>query len=212
MWHYLMPDYAQYINGSHVLHLKCTPRKAASFVVAGAMFNSLPLYGPYPKESTTEDVSENYMFSYEKDLSIYAGEGKYYYSNAVSGLERPGPGPGIREIIGCSDSPLVSYGGTGVYTVTVSEHQVSITIEPDYKWVKDPWQRDLYTGIVTELDHYAEHDFELNLEGWDTGNREVFRLEDGYKVKQPLKQNRLKFSASPGKYIICRDHLPKSQP
>ena len=204
MWHYLMPDYAQYVNGSHMLHLKCTPRKAASFAVAGALFNSQPLYEPYPKNSTVEDVSDNYMFSYEKDLSIFSGGEKYFYSNAVTGREQPGPGPGVREIMGWSDSPLVKYDGTGVYTVSVSEHQVSITIEPDYKWVKEPWQRDLYTGIVTELDHHAEHEFELKLGGWEAGHCEVFRMEDGYKVKQPLHPDKLKFSVRPGKYMISK--------
>jgi hypothetical protein len=204
MWHYLMPDYAQYVNGSHMLHLKCTPRKAASFAVAGALFNTLPLYGPYPAGSTTEDLADNYMFSYEKDLSIYAGGDKYYHSNTVSGREQPMPGKEVREIIGYSDSPLVKYGGTGVYTVTVSGYQIEISIEPDFEWVREPWQRDLYTGIVTELDHYAEHDFELKLPGWDAGSCELFRLEDGYKVKQSFEHNKLKFHARPGRYIICR--------
>ncbi|MFR6635497.1 MAG: hypothetical protein ACLUQ6_13115 [Alistipes onderdonkii] len=40
MWTYTMQEYAPYHCGSHFLSLTCTPKKAASFIVAGEIYKS----------------------------------------------------------------------------------------------------------------------------------------------------------------------------
>jgi len=205
MWHYAMPDYAPFVNGSHFLNLKCTPRKAASFAVAGSIFNHLPLYGLYGPDATTEDLKNNYMFSYKKDLSIYANEEKYFHSGSVSGEEEPKPHPGTKQIIGYGNSPLVEYDGSGVYRLDISEDQINISIEPDSKWLREPWQRDLLKYRVTELDSSAVHIMTLQIRGWNSDNCRVFELHPDGEKKMAFIGGELRFKVTPGKYKIRKN-------
>lgn len=204
MWHYVMPDYAEFVNGSHFLNLNCTPRKAASFAVAANIFNSLPLYGPYDGNLTTEDSASEYMFSYTRDLSVYSDREKYYYSNSIDGGETPQPDPNVKHIMGYGSSPLVEYDGTGVYHINISQDQIDITIQPDSKWVREPWRRDLLKQLITELDRSASHTMSLSIPGWAADGCRVFELNEGGKKEIPLSGEGLAFSVTPGKYIIVK--------
>lgn len=164
MWHYSMPAYAKYNSGSHFLNLKCTPRKAASFIVASEIFSNVPLYDPYDTNSTTEMVTDSYMFSYGKDLSIYSSADKYYYSNSVSDGDYPKASPNVKHIIGYSNSPLVNYNGTGLYHVDILNGQTEIVIQPDAKWIREPWQKR-NNMLVTELTSPNSQSFELKVGG-----------------------------------------------
>jgi hypothetical protein len=206
MWHYSMPRYAPLRNGSHMLSLTCTPRKAASFAVAGEVFRALPLYHDYDTASTTEKVKENLMYSYEKNLSIFSSSEAYMHSGKVPDGEHPGPVPGVRRILGYESSPMVSYPGKGIYNIGVTEKEISIMIEPDAIRIKPLWGKDFLAGPVTRLDDSAMHPLELRIEGWDAADCELFRVEEDRLVRMEFREREgLKFMASPGSYLIKKN-------
>ena len=200
MWHYSFSEYAQNRSGSHVLNLYCTPRKAASFAVASKIFEETPLFQAYNVDSPTEKVNDHMMYSYEKDLSIFSSDDAYFYSGDVSGKEIPQPNNGVKKIVGQGSSPLVTYGGNGVYSIERAGNEVEIFIAPDYEWVSPPWKRG--KGLVTKLNDSVIHSFEINMEGLDASGSELFRIENDRSYKKLLKEGRLKFDARPGKYVI----------
>lgn len=200
MWHYSFSEYAQYRSGSHVLNLNTTPRKAASFAVASGIFEETPLLQAYNLDSPAEKVTVDRMYSYEKDLSIFSSDNAYFYSGAVSDREVPKPRTGVKEIVGQGSSPIVDYGGNGVYSIDISDTLVGIFIAPDYKWIKPPWQRG--EGLVTRLYDSVTHSFELKIEGLPVSRCELYRIEDGEKILGQLKDKKLLFDAQPGRYVI----------
>jgi hypothetical protein len=206
MWHYSMPRYAPLRNGSHMLSLTCTPRKAASFAVAGEIFRSLPLYHDYDTASTTGKVTENLMNSYEKDLSIFSSPETYMHSGEVPQGERPGPVPGVSRILGYESSPLVRYPGKGIYNIDVTEKEMHISIEPDAIRLKPLWGKDFLAGPVTRLDYGAIHPMELRIRDWDAADCGLFRLEGDRQVRMEFREGKgLKFMAQPGRYLIRKN-------
>jgi len=205
MWHYSMPGYAHLRNGSHMLSLTCTPRKAASFAVAGEVFRSLPLYHEYDTSSTTEKVTGHFMYSFKKDLSIFSSPETYMHSGEVPAGERPLPVPGVRRITGYESSPLVGYRGTGVYNIDLSDNEIHVSIEPDAIRVKPLWGKDFLTGPVTRLDDFTPHTMTLNLEGWRPEDCMLYRVEGEQKSRVDFAEGgSLTFTAIPGEYTITR--------
>ena len=127
------------------------------------------------------------------------------YSNMVPDEVWPKPPTEVKHILGYGDSPLIYYQGTGIYTVDLSDNQISVRIEPDSKWLKEPWKRDLLVGPVTELDYNCKHTFELKLAGWDAGNCKASRIQNGNKAPVDFLDKGLKFEVQPGDYLIERD-------
>jgi hypothetical protein len=205
MWHYSLPGYAHKRNGSHMLNLKCTPRKAASFVVASKLFENQPLLEPYPPASTTERVTGYYMYSYRKDLSVFSSDEEYIYSGTHSPAEMPAPRKGITHVLGYGSSPVVKYCGSGVYDVAISGNRIEIHIEPNAGWLRPPWERDDLKFTVTALDYERLYLMELRLDGWE-GNSgcTLFRVEEGDKIAKPFIGKYLRFAAKPGDYLIER--------
>ena len=205
MWHYSMPRYAPYRNGSHHLSLTSTPHKAAAYAIAGEVFRTLPVYHDYDTSSTTEQVTDDFMFSYDKDLSIFSENGKYFYSGDVAVDQKPRPPQDVEEILGYGSSPLVRYSGTGIYTMKISDDKIQLNIEPNAIRMKPLWGKDWLVSLVTKLDYESAHNFELKLDEWNADNVEVFRLGNDKKEKIDLDGNEgLKFEAAPGKYEIVK--------
>lgn len=205
MWHYSMPRYAPWRNGSHHLSLTSTPHKAASYAIAGEVFRSLPLYHDYDTISTTEKISENYMYSYKKDLSIFSSDEYYFYSADVSDKDLPGPSQNVQQVLGFGSSPVVSYSGTGIYSMQISENEIILDIEPNTIQLKPLWGKDFLVELVTKLDYSNPHNFELNLQGWNAQNCELIRMFEGKEEKVVVTGNEnISFSAVPGKYVIRR--------
>jgi hypothetical protein len=206
MWHYSMPGYAHLRNGSHMLSLTCTPRKAASFAVAGEVFRSLPMFHAYDTASTTEKLTEEIMYSYEQNLSIYSSADSYMYSGEVSPANKPGPVSGVRRILGYESSPLVSYAGSGIYTLEISGDEIRISIEPDAVRIKPLWGKDFLAGPVTRLDYRVNHTMELHLDGWEARGCELFRAQGDQWMEQEFEdESRLAFIAGPGNYLIRKN-------
>ena len=205
MWHYSMSRYAPYRNGSHHLSLTSTPKKAAAYAIAGEVFRSQPLYHEYNTESTTEKVSENFMYSYEKNLSIFSSEQMYSYSGNVSPGDFPQPVKGVDHILGLGSSPVVSYDGTGIYSVHISDNSISIELEPNTEQLKPLWGKDFLVSLVTKLDYSTAHNFTLNIDAWDVDQCDLFRIVGEDKIKAEFAGNgKFSFDAVPGRYEVSR--------
>lgn len=203
MWHYSMPRYAPYRNGSHHLSLTSTPGKAAAYAVAGELFRNRPLYHKYDTESPVEKQTSDYMYSYKRDLSAYSSSEVYIHAGDMIGDDGLQPKPGVKKVIGFGSSPLVNYDGNGIYSIDISEDEINIEIQPNTEQLKPLWGKDFLVSLVTKLDYSASHLFELNLDGWSAGNSELFRVEEGNEIKNEfLKQSALSFHAIPGFYKI----------
>jgi hypothetical protein len=204
MWHYSMPAYAAYRNGSHHLSLTSTPGKAMAYAIAGETFRNTPLYHDYDVESPTEKTGENVMFSYTNDISLYSDAESYLNAGPISDEQLPKPHQSVKHITGLGSSPLVNYSGTGVYSVDVSEDSIAISIEPNATHLKPLWGKDFLVDIVTELDYETSQSMELKLQGWNAENTKLYRLEEGSKQATPLIDGQLKFNATPGDYLLVK--------
>ncbi len=203
MWHYSMPRYAPYRNGSHHLSFTSTPHKAASYAIAGEVFRSLPLYKKYDTGSTTEKVARNYMYSYARDLSIFSSEDKYMYSGNVAAGELPKPVQGISRLLGYGSSPVVKYGGTGIYTLDISDSEIIVDIEPGTIQLKPLWGKDFLVSLVTRLDYSTPHTFKLCMDGWEKDECVLYRIEGNVESQVECgKSDSISFDAIPGKYRL----------
>jgi len=203
MWHYSMPRYAPYRNGSHHLSLTSTPGKAAAYTVAGQLFRNLPLYHEYDMASPVEKQTSDYMYSYERDLSAYSSSDFYIHAGDMTGDGGLQPKPGVKKVIGFGSSPLVNYEGNGIYTIDISENEINIEIQPNTEQLKPLWGKDFLVSLVTKLDYSTEKHFQLKLDGWAATNSEVFRISNAGQQKLELSgQEGVSFMATPGSYIV----------
>lgn len=204
MWHYSMPAYAHYRNGSHHLSLTSTPGKAMAYAIAGETFRNTPLYHDYNIESPTEKVGENVMYSYTNDVSLYSDADNYLNAGPIADDQLPRPHDSVKRITGLGSSPLVDYSGTGIYSVEVSASSISLFIEPNATHLKPLWGKDFLKEVVTELDYATAHPLELKLANWTAGNSILYRIENGEKTRISFIDGKMKFEASPGGYLIER--------
>lgn len=204
MWTYSLSPTAEYLSGSHHLNLYCTPQKAVSFAVAGEVFAGTPRYAAYDIEAQEAMVEGDWAVSFEHNLSVLAARGKLMHSRSLEWCPLP-VSTGVREIVACGDSELVSYDGTGAYSVWVSEHAVDITINPDAEFIRPPWGKQTQQPWerVCQLDREARHRFALHLPGW-TGRASVWRIEGEKRVPVPCVGPELEFEVSPGEYRVQR--------
>jgi hypothetical protein len=202
MWTYCFPSYSQYQGGSHFLSLTCTPQKTASFIVAGEIFRSTPLYLKYNTASPLEKIDSKYAFSYKNNLGVFSSAEKYFYSGDVMEWNPLAPQQSVKEINGYGNSPLVKYDGTGIYSLKISDKMISITIQPDATWLIEPWLQPKAGKMITSLDYNATHIFELDLKKWKASKCIVYKIDGNNKKEIALLDNKLKFNTTPGDYII----------
>jgi hypothetical protein len=149
-----------------------------------------------------EKITDKYAYSFKNNLSVFASGGKYFYSGDMLNWNPIAPGNKVQEIIGFSNSPLISYGGGGIYLLKISRKTIKITIEPDSRWITEPWLQPKSGVMVTSLDYNATHTFELKLGKLKAEKCQVYRIEGNEKKRVTLQENKLKFDVSPGDYIM----------
>ncbi len=145
MWTYILPKLSNYIAAQHLLNLKSTPGKSASFIAAGEVFRKTSLYNPYTTSGRDEDYSRNVALDFKEQISAYADDTTLVYSGDmppryVEQLLTPERlARGFEFIRGVGDSPLVKYDGTGLYFVDFKPSgEVSVEILPDCEWLRSP--------------------------------------------------------------------------
>ncbi len=204
MWTYSLTPYAEYFSGSHHLNLYCTPQKAASFAIASEIFRATPRLAPYPTQSTDELSFDGCTVSAPKNLSILTTDNALMHSRPVADL--PEPTRAIpRRILAVGSSPLVTFEGTGIYRMDITDHHIDLAINPDAAFVLPHWQKQpAKTWAKTcALDPAARHRFITHIPGWGTGVT-VQRVEGQTLVPVPNRGPGPDFDASPGRYRIER--------
>ncbi|NLR93965.1 glycoside hydrolase 5 family protein [Flammeovirga agarivorans] len=205
MWHYSMPRYAPYRNGSHHLSLTCTPHKAASYAVAGEVFRSMPLYHKYDVKKAVENTTDHFMYSFKKDLSIYSDKDNYFYSGDVAQNVDPQPSKDVKHVLGYGSSEVVKYEGKGVYRLDIADQEINLYIAPNAFELKPLWGKDWLVGLVTDLDTKSSHPMTIQLDKWNADNSKVVKIENGKEQKVKLtSKNGISFDATPGNYKVMK--------
>lgn len=211
MWTYTLSPSVERHSGSHHLSLYCTPRKAASFAIAGRLFHETPRLAPYPEGDDLELNFENRcLVSFPRDLSVWQAGDTLMHSRPIDTLPFPGDAAQIRHILAFGGSPLAGTQSTGVYSVEVCPQSISVRIGPDAAFVRPPWQSPPPRNSQEKscaLDWKAVHPFALQLPGWPPGPGEVEIRKDGGELV-PCDGARLEFAGAPGTYAIRRRNRP----
>jgi len=131
--------YANTEYQTHFLNLVYTPRKAISFMIAGAAFRQTPRgssYGTYPESQRFDP----FRVSYAEDLSEMVTDTAFLYSNST-GTVPPSPTE-LRHVAGVGTSAVLAYEGTGAYFLDRLHDGVwRLEAYPDAAWVVDPFTR-----------------------------------------------------------------------
>ena len=132
---------------THYLSLAYTPRKAMSAVIAAEAMRRLPRgqsYGSYPRNTTFGD----FHVSYEENSAVLAAADAYLNAGATR-IAAPRPGK-LTRVAGYQSSPVVSYGGEGIYFLDRLRSGVwRLEVYPDAVPVRDPFELQRADKIVT---------------------------------------------------------------
>jgi hypothetical protein len=144
MWTYILPKLSNFIAAQHILNLKSTPSKSASFMAAKKVFKEIPLYSPYSTTASDADYFQHTAVDFNHQISAYAkGENlihsgplppeyieHLFYSEASKNH--------IKKIVGVGSSPWVKYEGNGMYILDMKSYPWLLEIYPDVQWLRDP--------------------------------------------------------------------------
>ena len=143
MWEYIPPKLTNYAAGQHLLNLKSTPGKSASFIIAGKVFHNTPLYKIFSMSDNDADYFKDTAVDFKFLISAYADNESLVYSGSLPSryannlLTFDKMAGGFKRIFGIGDSPLVKYSGTGLYFIDVNDiNKITIEIMPDCKWIR----------------------------------------------------------------------------
>jgi hypothetical protein len=200
MWTYYLNEAGSENSRTHAhnLNLVTTPQKAASFMVAGKIFEETPRYIPF--EMTEEDADRfgNVAFSYPMDLSAYATDDLLIHADDLGDdfIELPRI---PKQIVGYGSSPFIQYAGKGLYFLEA--------VFEDGRFAQR-WTLRLQPNVVFGEDDYPiinvekEFSFTLRLPAFDFRNWEVRSIKSGRGVPANATSQSISFDAAPGDYEI----------
>ena len=182
---------------THYLNLVYTPRKAMSAVIAAEAMRRLPrgqTFGAYPANTTFGD----FHVSYEENSSTLVAADAYM--NAGPTHASPAHSAQLRRVAGYGSSPVVSYGGEGVYFLDrIRDGVWRLEVYPDAVPVRDPYELPRTDKIVTWAISRA---WPMRIELPDLGSTfTVQPVADGPDVRQAAGGE---FSIMPGVYLLGR--------
>ncbi|MGN1219841.1 MAG: cellulase family glycosylhydrolase [Candidatus Cryptobacteroides sp.] len=198
MWTYTFSEIAEKFGGSHFLNLRCTPGKAAAFIVAGKIFSNTPAGEAFFAQD--EMSGEYWRISHNNNVAVYS-DGKSWCCSADYPEAWTSPKPSGKEsyIAGCGSSPLVKYDGSGLYVIRENNGCLEINLMPDVNVIGDQFASPDYSTVVTELDCSRENRLSIMLDGWK-GKKAKIYLE-GNSVGTPV-EGTADLLLKPGKYIV----------
>jgi len=199
MWTYTFNEIAPYFGGSHFLNLRCTPGKAASFIVAAQIFRHTPLYNTL---TVSDEMSgENWRISKLHNAAVYCDSEIYCHSGPTAdGWSGINPSTAVKQVRGVGDSPIVKYSGTGIYFLDETQDGLQIQLMPDVEVVGDQFSSPDYKTVVTRLITDRTNSLTVGLEKWKNASCILFDLSDGKKVRIGEVSGTL--SLKPGKYLL----------
>jgi hypothetical protein len=132
---------------THYLSLAYTPRKAMSAVIAAEAMHRLPrgkTWGPYPQNTRFGD----FRVSAEEDLGELVASDAFLYTGDTKSA--PPNAAALRRVAGVGSSPVVTYGGAGVYFLDrVRDGVWRLEVYPDAVPVRDPFEMQSPDKLVT---------------------------------------------------------------
>ncbi|MBA3895416.1 MAG: hypothetical protein H0X69_17325, partial [Gemmatimonadales bacterium] len=132
---------------THYLNMVYTPRKAVSAIIAAEAMRRLPRmrsYGPYPRNTRFGE----FRVSPEGDLAELVARDAFLYAGSARSAP-PDPST-LRRIAGYGSSPVVAYGGEGIYFLDkVRPGLWRLEVYPDAVPVRDPFEPPSPDKIVT---------------------------------------------------------------
>ncbi len=132
---------------THYLNLVYTPRKAMSAVIAAEAMRRLPRlrsYGPYPQNTRFGD----FHVSADSNLGELVARDAFLYAGSTG--SRPPDPTALRRVAGYGSSPVVTYGGEGIYFLDqVRPGLWRLEVYPDAVPVRDPFEPPSPDKIVT---------------------------------------------------------------
>ena len=191
----------------HYINYLHTPEKAAAFTAAGEIFRNTKRGDKVPQNTDSWQL-KNSEISAEKDSVFYHDEKQLIHSNDISDMSLT---TCPDKIVGINSSQFVSYSGNGIYILEkIDDHNLSLDIMPDQKFVNDPLRGRSYrpmanrymnvnqVNAVSRLQE-STHDFTLNYPGFEQFSCEY------RKNGQQVPVNNKTFPAKPGKYLITKE-------
>lgn len=109
----------------------------------------------------------------------------------------------VRSIVGVGSSPLVTYTGTGIYFIDERDGELFVTLEPNHRWLREPWDSRLQTK-VSALDYDTPNTMSIGLKAWKEGKYTLYRISDGRRQKAGVLDGLGGMSLTPGDYVIVR--------
>ena len=204
MWTYYLYDNTEQglsRTRSHNLNLVTTPRKAASFLVAGQVFKHTPRYLPFETSEEDADRFGHAAFSLPLDLSAYADADILIHSGDLDPefLDLP---PVPKHISGYGSSPFVDYQGKGMYFIQAA----FVDGVFDFRWDLEVMPNaEFAESGPAQVDIDQAFPMTLKLPGLDRVHWDVYRIENGSKTQVPIREPALTFMATPGRYEIVYD-------
>jgi hypothetical protein len=181
---------------THLLSLAYTPRKAMSGVIAAEAMRRLPRmrdYGPYPANTRFGD----FHISYDGDLGELVARDAFMYTGPTSA--KPPEPAALARVYGHGSSPVVTYGGTGVYFLDKVRRGVwRLEVYPDAVPIRDPFELPRVDKIVTRALSrpwpmtvaLPDLGSTFAVQPVTAGNTETTRAADG------------RFTVTPGVYVL----------
>ena len=150
-----------------------------------------------------EQLGSNFAISKSRDVSIFSSPEKFYHSGDVTQWCPLNVSDGVRSIVGVGSSPLVTYTGTGIYFIDERDGELFVTLEPNHRWLREPWDSRLQTK-VSALDYDTPNTMDIRLKAWKEGKYTLYRISDGKRQKAGVLDGLGGMSLTPGDYVIVR--------
>ncbi len=206
MFSYDMLVSAPYNQGwnTHLLNMVYTPTKAASAIISAQAMKKLPLYkqyGNYPENMSFGD----FQVSYDENLSVMNTSEAFMYDNSTKTI--PENQASLKKIVGVGSSPVVQYGGLGIYFLDqVKEGVWRLEVYPDAVTVEDPFGYRKEPRVVIRLIS-KEQPMKVNLV--DLGNSfGIYPVNNGNKFSGKTKNG--EFAIRPGVYVLTSGGFDKN--
>ncbi len=195
---------------THYMNMVYTPKKAIGGIIAAEVMRNIPRlknFGNYPANTSFGP----FRISYEQDLSEMNTTEKFIYANTTT--TTPQNISTLKNVIGYGSSPIVQYGGKGIYFLDkVSNGTWRLEVYPDAVQVKDPHNMPSPDKVVTRAISRSWL-MTIALPGL-SGSFSVIPINVGNAYKTTANNGR--FTIQPGVYVLTtnkgfrKDLLPKS--
>lgn len=199
MWTYTFNEIAPYFGGSHFLNLRCTPAKAASFIVASQIFRNTST--SHNISVADEMIGDGWCISKSHNAAVYCDSDTYCHSGPTEdGWSGINPSNSVKKVRGIGNSPIVKYTGSGIYFLDETDEGLVIRLMPDVEVLGDQFKGSDYRSVVTKLISDRENQLTIALKKWKDADCTLYDVSGDSKVR--LGEVHGTLSLKPGKYLL----------